>query len=134
MFMSNGWTRLWLLIAASVLCVAILFLLGTPHFSVHNKKRLPLGMTITDADNIQPRSPALRITNVVQHGRIVEIEGTSDAGTVVMINGQRVASIFPDNSFRHFVGPLPRGRSILSVTCQDENGGVKTQQLAITLE
>jgi hypothetical protein len=92
------------------------------------------GTTTADVGNTQPRSPTLHITDIVQHGRIVEIKGVTDAGTVVMINGQPVASIFPENTFRHFLGPLPRGTSIVSVTCQDEEGGVTTQQLAVTLE
>jgi hypothetical protein len=64
----------------------------------------------------------------------VEIKGATDTGTVVMINGQPVASIFPENTFRHFLGPLPKGPSIVSITCQDELGGVNTQQLAVTVE
>jgi hypothetical protein len=53
---------------------------------------------------------------------------------VVMINGQPVASIFPENTFRHFLGPLPTGTTIVTITCQNQQGGVNTQQLALTLE
>jgi len=82
----------------------------------------------------QPRAPVFHITSMVEHGRIVEIKGTTEPGTVVMINGQAAATIFDGNAFRHFVGPLPPGTTILSITCQNERGGVDTEQLAVTLE
>jgi hypothetical protein len=81
-----------------------------------------------------PPAPILHITTVVQHGRIVEIEGTTEPGSIVMINGQAAATIFEGNSFRHFVGPLPAGTTMIAVTCQNERGGVNTQQLAVTME
>ena len=80
------------------------------------------------------RSPELHISKVVQHGRIVEIVGDTDPGAVVMINGQSAATIFDHNSFRHFVGPLPSGTTIITVTSQDERGGVNTQRVAVTIE
>jgi hypothetical protein len=134
LLVSNGWTQLWVLIATSVLCVAMSLWLGAHHFRLHKQVPIVARTTTADIGNTQPRSPTLHITDIVQHGRIVEIKGVTDAGTVVMINGQPAASIFPENTFRHFLGPLPRGTSIVSVTCQDEQGGVTTQQLAVTLE
>jgi len=82
----------------------------------------------------EPPAPVLHVTSVVQHGRIVEIEGTTEPGAIVMINGHPAATIFDGNAFRHFVGPLRAGTSIISITCQNERGGVETQQLALTLE
>lgn len=134
LLVSNGWTQLWLLIATGVLCLGMSFWLGAQHFRL--RKHPPLigvPALVTSAPTVE-HSPSLRITDVVQHGRIVEIKGAADSGTVVMINGQPVASIFPENTFRHFLGPLPRGTSIVSITCQDERGGVNTQQLALTVE
>lgn len=137
LLVNNGWTQLSLLIATGVLCLGMSFWFGAQHFRL--RKHPPLigvpGVPafVTSAPNGE-HSPSLRITDVVQHGRIVEIKGATDTGTVVMINGQPVASIFPENTFRHFLGPLPRGTSIVSITCQDERGGVNTQQLALTVE
>ena len=79
------------------------------------------------------RTPRLQINSVVQHGHIVEISGSTDPGAIVMINGQTATTIFDDNSFRHFLGPLPSGTTIISVTSQDQQGGVNTQQLAVTI-
>lgn len=91
--------------------------------------------TLPTLSNAEPvRSPALDISGVVQHGHIVEIFGSTDPGAVVMINGDTAAAIFDGSSFRHFVGPLPSGTTILSVTSQNQQGGVKTQKIAVTIE
>jgi hypothetical protein len=82
----------------------------------------------------EPSPPMLRITSIVQHGRIVEIQGTTAPGAVVMINGQPAATLFDGNQFRHFVGPLPAGTSIVTMTSQNDQGGVNTQQMAVTVE
>jgi uncharacterized protein YdiU (UPF0061 family) len=76
----------------------------------------------------------LRVTSIMQHGRIVEIQGTTAPGAVVMINGQPAATLFDGNQFRHFVGPLPAGTSIVTMTSQNDQGGVNTQQMAVTVE
>lgn len=83
---------------------------------------------------LEPSPPILRVTSIVQHGHIVEIQGTTEPGAVVMINGQPAATLFDGNQFRHFVGPLPAGTSIVSVTSQNDHGGVNTQQMAVTVE
>jgi hypothetical protein len=129
----------WLLIGAAVLSLAMsLYLLARPlvvrRLWLHPIHRTRAG-TPPDSFGISvPPAPILHITTVVQHGRIVEIEGTTEPGTIVMINGQAAATIFGGNAFRHFVGPLPAGTTMIAVTCQNERGGVNTQQLAVTLE
>ena len=134
LLVNNGWAQFWLLIATGILCVVMSFWIGAQRFRLHQQTPMMRVSThVTNAPDVQ-HSPTLRITDVVQHGRIVEIKGEVDAGAVVMINGQPVASIFPENRFKHFLGPLPRGTTVVSITCQDEQGGVNTQQLAVTLE
>jgi hypothetical protein len=81
-----------------------------------------------------PPIPALHIDSVIQHGRIIEISGSTDPGAVVMINGQTASTIFGANGFRQFLGPLPSGTTIITVTAQDEQGGVNTQQIAATIQ
>jgi hypothetical protein len=71
---------------------------------------------------------------VVHHGHIVEIKGSTEPGAVVMINGQPAATFFEGTSFRHFVGPLPTGTTIVTITIQNELGGVTTRQLALTVD
>lgn len=82
----------------------------------------------------EPPAPTLRVTSILQHGHIVEIQGTTEPGAVVMINGQPAATLFDGNQFHHFVGPLPSGTSIVSITSQNDHGGVNTQQMAVTVE
>src|SRR5437762_9401720 len=82
-----------------------------------------------NTDSRENRIPALNITSITQHGRIIEIQGSTDPGAVIMINGQDVPTLFNENSFRHFVVPLHAGTSIISVTAQDSQGGVNTQQM-----
>lgn len=80
------------------------------------------------------RSPKLEVSSVLRHGRIVEIEGSANPGDTVMINGETAATFFDGNGFKHFVGPLPTGLSIVTITVQDNHGGVTTRRLAITME
>lgn len=80
-----------------------------------------------------PPASDLQINSVTQHGHIVEIQGSTDPRAVVMINERTATTIFNGNSFRHFLGPLPSGTSIITVTSQDEQGGVNTQQFAVTV-
>lgn len=100
----------------------------------HRAKMVKRGVSSVAAGPTSPRLPALHITAIIQHGHIVEIKGTADSGATVMINGQPATTVFDGNEFRHFLGPLPTGTSVVSVTAQDEQGGVNTKQLAITLE
>ena len=79
-------------------------------------------------------TPLLQIQSVVHHGRVVEVRGRTAPKTTVMINGEKAAVVFDDCGFRHFVGPLPSGLTIISVTAQDEGGGVNTAQVAVYLE
>jgi hypothetical protein len=81
-----------------------------------------------------PRTSFLHINSVVEHGHIFEIKGTTKPGATVMINGGPTPTIFGGYEFRYFVGPLPSGTTIVSITSQDEQGGVETQQIALTPE
>jgi hypothetical protein len=81
-----------------------------------------------------PPSPSLHIDSVILHGHIIEISGSTSPGVVVMINGQTASTIFGANAFRHFMGPFPSGTTIITVTAQDEQGGVNTQQIAATIQ
>ena len=88
----------------------------------------------TNVNSVEPPpSPSLHIDSVIVHGHIIEISGSTGPGVVVMINGQTASTIFGANAFRHFMGPFPSGTTIITVTAQDERGGVNTQQIAATI-
>lgn len=128
----------WLLLSFAVFSLTLgLYLLKRPLHGAQSRSRLAQtkpGGVPTSFGAFEPSPPMLRVTSIVQHGRIVEIQGTTDLGAIVMINGQPAATIFDGNQFRHFVGPLPAGTSIVSITSQNDQGGVNTQQMAVTVE
>jgi hypothetical protein len=130
----RGW---WLLIAIAVFSLAVgLYFLKRPLQGQQAKSR-PSETTHSGNPAFTtsgPAQPTLHVTSIVQHGRIVEIHGTTDPGAIVMINGQPAATIFAGEEFRHFVGPLPVGTSIVTLTSQNYEGGVNTQQMAVTVE
>jgi hypothetical protein len=128
----------WLLIGTVFfLLTIVLYLLKRP---LHGQQQhsVPIGAhhvgATTSLVSSEPSPPMLRVTSIMQHGRIVEIQGTTAPGAVVMINGQPAATLFDGNQFRHFVGPLPAGTSIITMTSQNDQGGVNTQQMAVTVD
>ena len=86
----------------------------------------PQGMSISG-----PNVPRLHFDTVVEHGHIIEIQGTTEPGASVMINGEPVPVIFEGATFRYFVGPLPTGLTVLTISAQTEDGGVNTQRAAV---
>lgn len=81
----------------------------------------------------EPPTPTLRIERIVQYGHIVEIDASVEPGTTVMVNGERAAVIWEDGEIKHFVGPLPDGVSEIAVSVQNDEGGIATQQLSVSL-
>ncbi len=126
---SDPLTQVLLLVGAGILCVGMATWFRAPRVRPHGSS--PVGAASNPARVLLPvavpSAPHLNIDTVVQHGRIVEIKGAAEPGTVVMINGQPATAIFDGNQFRHFLGPLPKGTTVISITCQNEHGGVTTR-------
>ena len=77
----------------------------------------------------------LEITNIVQHGRVVEVVGRTEPGSTVIINNQQVFNIAADGTFRHFTSPLPRrGSNQITITAQDRRGNTKTIRKTVVIE
>ncbi|TAM81428.1 MAG: hypothetical protein EPN47_11735 [Acidobacteria bacterium] len=77
----------------------------------------------------------LEITNIVQHGRVVEVVGRAEPGSTVIINNQQVFNIAADGTFRHFTSPLPRkGSNQVTITAQDRKGNTKTIRKTVVIE
>ena len=85
------------------------------------------------AKRIELEAAHLEITSALQHGDIYEIVGSAEPGSSVMINGQYAPLVFENSTFKYFVGPLPNGVTVLTVTVQNEYGGVDTKQVALTV-
>jgi hypothetical protein len=77
----------------------------------------------------------LEITNITQHGRVVEVVGRTEPGSTVIINNQQVFNIEADGTFRHFTSPLPRkGSNQITITAQDRKGNTKTIRKTVVIE
>jgi hypothetical protein len=131
--MASKHTRLrWKVIlgASAVLVASFVFVIvksrqdGSAHPSAPNKPAV--------AERTEVAVVYLEIKSVVQHGDIYEIVGSAEPGSSVMINGQYAPLVFENSTFKYFVGPLPNGVTVLTVTVQNEYGGVDTKQLALT--
>jgi len=121
----------------SLLCLglsnaALVIVLVTVRSSVQpEKRRTGAGTNTVPTQNL--RVPELNITNVVQHGHIVEIQAKVEPGATVMINGERAAVIWEDGEIKHFVGPLPDGVNDIAITVQNEEGGINSKRLSVVL-
>src|SRR5262249_8632153 len=117
--------HLWVVIALG----SIPFVLKYAHRKPKSQKP-SFAITAPTAGNHQPE---LNIKSVVQHGHIVEIVADTEAGSIMMINGQQAAVVFGGHEARHFVGPLPPGVSNITVTVQKDDGSFNTQQVVVEL-
>jgi hypothetical protein len=77
---------------------------------------------------------ALALTDFVQHGKMVEVVGKTEAGARVMVNGQEVPVVRPDGSFNYYTPALPLGENVITVTAQDSKGGVNTKQHTVVIQ
>lgn len=77
----------------------------------------------------------LEVTQITQHGRVVEVVGRTEPGSTVIINNEQVFSIAADGSFRHFTSPLSKaGENQITITAQDRKGDTKTIRKTIVIE
>src|SRR5256886_8004051 len=70
----------------------------------------------------------------IQHGHVIEVTGKTEAGARVMVNGREVPMITNDGSFHYFTPSLPPGESVITVTAQNSQGGVNTQQKKVVIQ
>jgi hypothetical protein len=121
----------WNLILATGAVLAVGFIFAvTPR---RHGKVPPFGPNKPEwATQTGPKALHLDITSVIQYGDIYEIVGSAEAGSSVMINGRYAPLFFENSTFKYFVGPLPDGVTVLTITAQNENGGVATKQVALT--
>lgn len=70
----------------------------------------------------------------IQHGHVIELVGKTETGARVMVNGREVPLVAQDGSFRYFTPPLPTGENFITITAQNSQGGVNTQQKRIVIQ
>jgi hypothetical protein len=102
-----------------------------------------------DADNKTSEfSDSFKITLVVQgkeqemllevdstelNGNVVEVIGKTEPGAALIINGEQVASIQSDGSFRHFLPPMLKGSHDIVITGQNRRGGTATKRVQVVI-
>jgi hypothetical protein len=79
-------------------------------------------------------SISLELEPLVQHGHVIEVQGKTEVGARVMVNGHEVPLVTPEGSFHYFTPPLPTGESVITVTAQNAQGGVNTKQQKIVIQ
>src|SRR6266852_6833743 len=76
----------------------------------------------------------LELDPLVQHGHVIELDGKTEVGARVMVNGREVPVVGVDGSFHYFMPPLPPGESLITITAQNAKGGVNTLQKKIVIQ
>ena len=67
------------------------------------------------------------------HGRVAELIGKTEPGAALIINGQPVANISADGTFRHFTEPLEPGEHTIVVMGSNRRGGTATKRISIVV-
>ncbi len=75
----------------------------------------------------------LEIESTQIHGRVAELIGKTEPGAALIINGQPVANISQDGTFRHFTEPLEPGEHTIVVIGSNRRGGTAKQQVSIVV-
>jgi len=75
----------------------------------------------------------LEVTGTQIHGRVAEIIGRTEPGAALIVNGQPVANIAPDGTFRHFTEGLQPGSHTIVITGQNRRGGTAILRVPIVV-
>ena len=75
----------------------------------------------------------LEIASPELHGNVVEISGRTEPGAALIINGEPVANIHPDGTFKYFTQALARGSQTIVVTGQNRRGGTAIKRVEIVI-
>ena len=77
---------------------------------------------------------ALQLDPFVSHGHVIEVRGKTDPSARVMVNGEEVPVIGGDGSFHYYTPPLPPGENMITITAQNNRGGMNTQTKKIVVQ
>lgn len=75
----------------------------------------------------------LEIGGTELHGNVVEVSGRTEPGAALIINGESVAAIHPDGTFKYFTQPLARGSQTIVITGQNRRGGTAIKRVGIVI-
>jgi hypothetical protein len=77
---------------------------------------------------------ALQLDSFVSHGHVIEVRGKTEPSARVMVNGEEVPVIGGDGSFHYYTPPLPPGENMITITAQNNRGGMNTQTKKIVVQ
>jgi hypothetical protein len=77
---------------------------------------------------------SLDLDPFIQHGHVIEVQGKTETGARVMVNGKEVPIVADDGTFHYFTPPLPNGENMITVTAQNSKGGVNTRQEKVVIQ
>jgi hypothetical protein len=75
----------------------------------------------------------LEIGNTELHGNVMEISGRTEPGAALIINGEPVADIRPDGTFKYFTSSLSRGSQTVVITGQNRRGGTAIKRVEVVI-
>jgi len=75
----------------------------------------------------------LEIVSTQIHGRVAELIGRTEPGAALIVNGQPVANIGGDGTFRHFTEPLEPGQHTIVIIGSNRRGGTAKQEIPIVV-
>ncbi len=66
-------------------------------------------------------------------GNVVEVTGRTEPGAALIINGEQVADIQSDGTFRFFTQPMTRGSHTIVITGQNRRGGTNIKRVEVVI-
>jgi hypothetical protein len=75
----------------------------------------------------------LEVGSTELHGNVVEITGRTEPGAALIINGEAVADVQGDGTFKYFTAPLSRGPQSIVLTGQNRRGGTAIKRVEIVI-
>ncbi|HTR47029.1 MAG TPA: FecR domain-containing protein [Verrucomicrobiae bacterium] len=75
----------------------------------------------------------LEVAGTQLHGDVVEVMGRTEPGAALIINGEEVADIKPDGTFRYFTQAMTRGSHEIVITGQNRRGGTAIKRVEVVI-
>jgi len=75
----------------------------------------------------------LEIDGTQLHGDVVEVMGRTEPGAALIINGEQVADIKRDGTFRYFTPAMIRGSHEIVITGQNRRGGTAIKRVEVVI-
>jgi hypothetical protein len=75
----------------------------------------------------------LEVDGTQLHGDVVEVMGRTEPGAALIINGEEVADIKSDGTFRYFTPVMTRGSHEIVITGQNRRGGTAIKRVEVVI-